>query len=249
MAVSSAPIMEADEKPEKAVLKEMEKESFEPPVLAALAYSVMRNTLLVHNPTHVLIERQRFRSMGSSHILEWTIRVNMLEAMFYAILHTLKMEGHWNGQVVPVAPGKVGPFWLDSEGIDVDKLAETAASSNTSLNTERKRKTRTAKLAKALNKGAKIDLVQNWLIAANRFHIDDPDVKELAVAYRKKWEAKPGTVKGSKRSPKTDASPVDVAEKMGKLDDLADSLLQGMAFIEWEKNKQQARVKGLDSLL
>jgi cruciform cutting endonuclease 1 len=36
---------------------------------------------------------------------------------------------------------------------------------------------------------------------------------------------------------------------MGKLDDLADCLLQGMAWIEWEENKRKALEHGVQALL
>jgi cruciform cutting endonuclease 1 len=241
IAVSSAPIPN-DDKSELA--SKVEKESFEPPVLSAAAFKLLRKTLLPHNPTHILIERQRFRSMGSPKILEWTVRVNMLESMIYAILLTLREEGAWNGTVVPIAPGKVGPFWLEGEEATsvASEEAETVESSPASMV---KTKTRNAKLAKALNKGAKIDLVRNWLAIGDRVGVDSPDVEALVKAYLDKWDKKPGGVKG-KRSAK-DA--VATIEKMGKLDDLADSLLQGMAFIQWEENKRIAREYGISSLL
>ena len=91
------------------------KESFSPATLCASAYKLLRKTLLPLNPTHVLIERQRFRSMGSKHILEWTVRVNMFESIIYAILCTLKEEGIWNGEVVGVLPGKVGQYWVNED--------------------------------------------------------------------------------------------------------------------------------------
>ncbi|OBT56328.1 hypothetical protein VE04_02457 [Pseudogymnoascus sp. 24MN13] len=241
IAVSSAPVPSNDK---SELATKVEKESFEPPVLSAAAFKLLRKTLLPHNPTHILIERQRFRSMGSPKILEWTVRVNMLESMIYAILLTLREEGAWNGTVVPIAPGKVGPFWLEGEEAATVALeeAETGESSPTSMV---KTKTRNAKLAKALNKGAKIDLVRNWLAIGDRVGVDSPDVEALVKAYLDKWDKKPGGVKGKR--PAKDA--IATIEKMGKLDDLADSLLQGMAFIQWEENKRIAREEGISSLL
>ncbi|KFX86839.1 hypothetical protein V490_08800 [Pseudogymnoascus sp. VKM F-3557] len=240
IAVSSAPVPNNDK---SELAAKVEKESFEPPVLSAAAFKLLRKTLLPHNPTHILIERQRFRSMGSPKILEWTVRVNMLESMIYAILLTLREEGAWNGTVVPIAPGKVGPFWL--EGEEATAALEEADTGETSPASKIKTKTRNAKLAKALNKGAKIDLARNWLAVGDRVGVDSADVEALVKAYLDKWDKKPGGVKG-KRPPK-DA--VATIEKMGKLDDLADSLLQGMAFIQWEENKRIAREEGISSLL
>lgn len=217
----------------------VEKESFEPHVLASAAYQLLHNTLLPYNPSHILIERQRFRSMGSSHILEWTIRVNMLESMIYAVLRTLQEEGVWSGTVVPIAPGKVGPFWL--EGEDQNSLIEKSISGG---KTESLKKVRNAKLAKALNKGAKIDLVRNWLASGDKVELGSTDVVALADAYAKKWDTKPGGPKG-RRAGKEVAT---TATKVGKLDDLADCFLQGMAFIQWERNKQIVRTKGIEAL-
>lgn len=43
--------------------------------------------------------------------VEWTLRVNMFEAMLYAALKTLGEQGLWRGSVFPVAPAKVSKFW------------------------------------------------------------------------------------------------------------------------------------------
>ena len=54
--------------------------------MAQIALNFIQTHILPQNPTHILIERQRFRSSSSPAILDWTIRVNTLEAMIYAIL-------------------------------------------------------------------------------------------------------------------------------------------------------------------
>jgi cruciform cutting endonuclease 1 len=191
------------------------KESFSPATLSATAYELMRNRLLLLKPTHILIERQRFRSMGSKHILEWTVRVNMFESILYGVLCTLKGEGIWDGSVEAIAPGKVGPFWIDEERED---------------------KVRKAKSAKAKNKGAKIDLVRQWLEGGDMMSLGNEEVEGVARAYRGKWDGKRVKAKEGE-------------EKMGKLDDLADSLLQGMAWTRWEENKRLALAIGIEALL
>jgi cruciform cutting endonuclease 1 len=236
IAVSSAPVLNS----ECDLKGKAEKESFEPLTLSAAAYNLLHKTLLPYKPTHILIERQRFRSMGSPRILEWTVRVNMLESMLYAILRTLQQEGLWKGIVVPIAPGKVGPFWLEEEGKPL--VEEIGKAEN---KPETKKKVRNAKLAKALNKGAKIDLVRNWLASSDKFELASEDVVALAEAYLEKWDRKPGGPKGKRAS--KDAAVI--VEKMGKLDDLADCLLQGMAFIQWEENKGIARHTGIEALI
>lgn len=203
------------------------KEAFDPQTLSAAAYTLLQKTLLPHNPTHVLIERQRFRSMGSPHILEWTVRVNMFESMLYAVLQTLKSEKMWDGKVVPILPGKVGPFWTEQvEGPESSK------------------KLRNTKNAKLLNKGLKIDLVEEWLETNHMVRLGTPEAESTAQAYMEKWHRLPGRAKG-----KTGLGPnKNAGGEMGKLDDLADSLLQGMAWLEWERNKKKVLKEGVDAL-
>jgi cruciform cutting endonuclease 1 len=210
------------------------KESFSPATLSMSAYELLRYTLLPHNPTHILIERQRFRSMGSKHILEWTIRVNMFESIIYAILRTLKEERTWDGEVVGVLPGKVGPYWLgdDDEG-QIEASGEVV---------KVHKKLRNPKSAKIRNKGLKMDLVRRWLEVGGVVELGNDDVEERARRYMQKWDRLPGGRKGVKRGEKTD-------EEMGKLDDLADCLLQGMAWIQWERNKRIALEEGVVALL
>ncbi len=242
IAVSSAPIPAQDVKPSSSV--PLKKEAFDPPTLSAAAYSLLKHTLLPHNPTHILIERQRFRSMGSPHILEWTVRVNMFESMLHAVLQTFKSENIWQGTVIPILPGKVGPFWIEgmsSPGADSAVLGDTSAG-----NAKRPReKVRKAKSAKLLNKGAKIDLVKNWLETNQMVSLGTPEVEQTAKAYMEKWHRLPGRKKGTSAA---SIGKAEVVEEMGKLDDLADSLLQGMAWIQWEKNKKQILKRGVEAL-
>jgi cruciform cutting endonuclease 1 len=228
IAVSSVPVPPEDVE----YLLPKSKEAFDPQTLSTAAYALLRHSLLPHNPTHILIERQRFRSMGSPHILEWTIRVNMFESMLYAVLQTLKSEKIWDGTVIPIAPGKVGPFWLES-GQDGGIPSQARA------------KLRNTKSTKLLNKGAKIDLVKSWLEARGKVTLGTSDAESTARAYLEKWHRLPGRAK-SKNVTKSDK--VGEVEAMGKLDDLADSLLQSMAWIQWEKNKREVLKNGVEAL-
>ncbi|KAE8453055.1 hypothetical protein EG329_012242 [Mollisiaceae sp. DMI_Dod_QoI] len=220
LAVSSAPKQSGD------IDTPPTKEAFDPATLSIAAYTLLRQRMLLEKPTHILIERQRFRSMGSKHILEWTVRVNMFESILYAVLCTLKEEGVWKGEVKAIQPGKVGPFWVD-EGKD-----------------EGEGKKRASKSPKVQNKGAKIDLVRKWLLDEDMVALGSESVKNIAKAYQEKWERLPGRAKG--RSKGAEESP---QEKMGKLDDLADCLLQAMAWVQWEENKRTALKYGVEALL
>ncbi|KUJ12029.1 mitochondrial putative cruciform cutting endonuclease 1 [Mollisia scopiformis] len=221
LAVSSAPRQSADTD------TPLEKEAFDPATLSSIAYKLLRERMLLEQPTQVLIERQRFRSGGSSHILEWTIRVNMFEAIIYAVLCTLEAEGLWKGEVKAIQPGKVGPFWVD------EWKAEAGVG-----------KKRSSLLAKTHNKGAKVDLVRRWLESGDVVVLGSESVQDMAKAYGEKWKRLPGRVKGKRKEVGESSQ-----EKMGKLDDLADCLLQVMAWVQWEENKRIALKHGVEALL
>ncbi|POS86427.1 hypothetical protein EPUL_003500 [Erysiphe pulchra] len=196
-------------------------EAFDPASMSATAYNLLREELLHDKPTHVIIEQQRFRSMGARHIFEWTIRVNMFEAILHGILCTLKAEGIWNGTVVSVAPSRVGPFWL---GQDNDK--------------------RSIKSVGFRNKRRKIDLVRSWLENDNSaVKLGNSEVLEIAERFMKSSTARSNKSKTDRDDGK------DISSNLAKLDDLSDSLLQGLAWIQWEENKRIALRHGVEALL
>ncbi|KAF7931004.1 uncharacterized protein EAE97_009213 [Botrytis byssoidea] len=236
--------------------KEKTRNEFTPSILSTAAYSLIRHTLLPLSPTHILIERQRFRSMGSKHILEWTIRVNMLESMLWATLRTLAEEKAWSGEVIEIAPRKVGSFWVEESGLlDGEE--------------EKFKKVRNTKEVKARTKGAKIDLVRGWLEAGekgngkSRNHLEmvqigSQQVREVKERYTTKWDRKAGRAKGFKVKSKArnnedkeeeDGIITEKEDEVGKLDDLADCLLQGMAWLKWQENKKRALEEGVEVLL
>ncbi|KAL6714943.1 hypothetical protein ACLMJK_007203 [Lecanora helva] len=208
------------------------KEVFDPATYSQYAFNLV-TTLLSgspNRPTDILIERQRFRSMGGSAVQEWTLRVNMFEAMIYAVLKTLAEKGAWQGNVFPVAPAKVSKFWLgEKEGSD-----EVGGGGSKSAKT----------------KTAKVQLVGRWLEerCAGGLPLDlRGKAKEIGTAYQEK------------RNGKRDRKPIvevvggssdgaAVSAELGKLDDLADCLLQGVAWIKWEKNRKLILSNGIDAL-
>ncbi|KAI9867231.1 MAG: hypothetical protein M1813_009509 [Trichoglossum hirsutum] len=207
---------------------ESTRETFEPHTFASLAYLLLAHTLLSFGPTLVLIERQRYRSAGSSAVQEWTVRVNMFEGMLYAVLHTLRAEGRWNGLVRGVAPGKVGGFWVGG----------TATS--------------TAKSAKWRNKTAKIDLVGKWLEAGGDgvLTVATDEANQTASAFLDRWKGKGKRRRrpGLKKTGDDDAGTIAAEDRLSKLDDLADCLLQGLAWVRWEENKHKIRAEGVTAL-
>lgn len=103
-------------------------ETFEPSEYAKKAYELMSTSLEMYRPHTVLIERQRYRSGGAAAVQEWTVRVNMLESMFHAVLHTLSQTSPslfplflsssnlQEFEVYSVSPKKVTQLWVQEEG-------------------------------------------------------------------------------------------------------------------------------------
>lgn len=202
------------------------KEAFDPATYSQYAHDFVTTLLKDLKPTHILIERQRFRSMGGSAVQEWTLRVNMFEAMIYAVLKTISESGLWKGVVHPIAPSKVSNFWISNKH---GARKEGPGSKN------------------AKTKTAKIELVAEWLKDGDRFEMKGA-AAQLGKAYLRKKTRKDSksSVKQTKLSgPQARAVAQDSVEK---LDDLADCLLQGMAWIEWEKNRRLIMAKGAEAL-
>lgn len=207
----------------------LEKDQWSPASMAGLTWNLVKNRVMTLDPlpTHILIERQRFRSGGAAAVQEWTLRVNTLEAMLHAVLRAHKEMGRWKGEVHSIAPGRVGPFWLQGADAAVDS-AEVVEETNGKAKGSQSKKS-----AKVRNKKAKIDLVGNWLDLDNIKLVGGAE--HTAQAYLKRWSKK---TRG-----------VSSAEDFTKLDDLADSLLQGMAWIKWEDNIKLLATDGPEAFL
>lgn len=201
----------AETSSEEAV-KSTAKEAFDPLTFAQYAYDFVTNYILPKKPSQILIERQRFRSMGGSAVQEWTLRVNMFEAMIYATLKAFSEQRLWHGSVYPVAPSKVSKFWLGND--DQSEKLSTTKSSKTKL--------------------AKIALVGDWLSARQLFELQGA-AADMARAYRAKLG---GRGRKAKFNQTAIAEGDHVHLDVGKLDDLADCLLQAMAWIQWENNRK-----------
>ena len=232
---SSKPKQAGDPVPKKAnteversekVTKSNPKEAFDPATYSQYAYDLVAALLKDLIPTHILIERQRFRSMGGSAVQEWTLRVNMFEAMIYAVLKTFSERGIWKGNVHPIAPSKVSNFWITNKQAAVKEGSGSQS---------------------AKTKSAKIDLVAEWLQDGGHFEMRGAAAR-LGQAYLRKKTRKDckSSVKQKKLSEsKTQTVAQDSVEK---LDDLADCLLQGMAWIKWENNRRLIMAKGAEAL-
>ena len=202
------------------------KEAFDPATYSQYAYDLVTTLLTELEPTHILIERQRFRSMGGSAVQEWTLRVNMFEAMIYAVLKTFSERGVWQGTVYPIAPSKVSNFWITNKQ---GTLNERPGSKS------------------AKTKTAKIDLVTEWLEDGRRFELKGA-AAQLGEAYLKKKTRKDSKSMVKQMTSSGSEGPVVAQESLGKLDDLADCLLQGMAWIKWEENRRWIMAEGAEAL-
>jgi len=109
---------------EKTADADEEVDVYSLPVLSQTAYRFIQNTVLNDSPDIILIERQRWRSASSPAIQQWTVRVNTLEAMLWAILETLRTQRLTNTsrpkievrkrdyEVQGVDPKRVGMYWI-----------------------------------------------------------------------------------------------------------------------------------------
>ncbi|KAJ5193976.1 DNA-binding SAP [Penicillium cf. griseofulvum] len=283
---ATLPIGTAEDLPVKIAKSAKEENLYYPDIYAANAYTLITSLMAAYRPTHVLIERQRFRSGGASAVLEWTLRVGLMEGMLYAVLQTLRQER--GGDVADlivrgIEPSRVVRYWLEGgSGSLVPEKGEVDEKSKI----PGKEKKPTAREVKK----AKIDLVGRWLSATmqntnacpdtdggikklelgiaanNKIVLADksvsPALHDVASAYMRKWQGQTQTkkAKGKKGSLKNGShalSPVssqsdmrdDVAAvDLGKLDDLADCLLQGVTWVEWEIMRERIAKGGIEAL-
>ena len=181
------------------------KESFEPIDYAGYAYTFLRGIIDQHKPTHILIERQRFRSGGQAAVQEWTIRVGVFEGMLYAVLRTLAEQKLHDCEVVPILPVQVNQYWMGQP-------SETSVKPDGRIQ------------AKAM-KQHKIKLVGN-LLEESEVRSTQMSLSPAALRTKDAFLAK---LKGLKSREKE--------HEFKKLDDLSDCFLQGLAWVNWQRNR------------
>lgn len=229
---------------------------YSPSQLSKVAYSLAAE-FVKHEPDVILIERQRFRSGGAPAIQEWTVRVNMLESMLWASLEAMR-HGHRGievagfPEVIEINPRRIGSFWL-AEGRE--GRITPADLSVQMEGTKKKEDTATSLKAKrSLEKKDKIALAGSWLQLDSQL-AHDPKLNHLAslmrpltgtsssLATRKRKGSLIGTHSYEKSVSTAELSDtaqrLEVLTKPGKLDDLADCLVQGVTFALWEENRRR----------
>lgn len=129
----------------------------------------------------------------------------MLEAMLYATLFTLKQQGVWTGEVVPINPAKVGKYWLSGK-------SEKGKKSDT------KTKAKKMEVVRGMVRdGWGVQLPEE----SGESGIPEGDIEKIRLEKKKGLLNKSGDLR-----------------KGGKFDDLADCLLQGLAWCRWQENRR-----------
>ena len=274
-SMSEQRIAEAEDHDNKRTKRKIGKRkgnfSFTLPAYAARAYAVLDSLLEKHQPTHVLIERQRFRSVGSSAVQEWTLRVGIFEAMLHATLHTYRKrellrnqssQEHQSPAATPlvfvVEPQRVLRYWRLVTG------------STTLGKSEKGIIAYPEKLSPDHVKRTKVDLVAKWLrdnmeAEAYTAHHEDEyrgqsaddeevkipmrvsknrEIREMVDAYLDRLTDGIKTVRGKRT--RGNGKITSRPEGVDKLDDLADCVLQGVAWWEWQVNRYRIK-DGVDS--
>ncbi|KAL4819135.1 T-complex protein 11-domain-containing protein [Aspergillus spinulosporus] len=250
-----------------------DRSPFSLPIYATHAHSIVSALLARYKPTHVLIERQRFRSGGGSAVQEWSLRVGVFEGMLWATLHSLRMnqdqsqnqaEQHTAApKVISIEPARVGRFWAPptSSPSGCGVRAPAAAGSDKGKLKEKKN-TSDSRQGKKL----KIDLVGSWLERDIFLTGHGPTVQLWIDAYMSKWKKTPKSRQRTKSKirkkakstdsdsssdcgTRADASTVEPGIDLAKLDDMADCLVQGVTWLEWEGMKEKIVREGIGGVV
>lgn len=247
-------------------------------VLSRTAYSFIQKPVLEVNPDIILIERQRWRSASSAAIQQWTVRVNTLEAMLWAVLETTRAQRRNNSlkkvevaaerdfEVFGVDPKRVGQYWLT---LHAKAMAEKRADILPINGDDGVKATKKEPRSKA-EKKAKIAILRSWLTGETASTAPTTPKSTPAIAFtigpgavlarealrlptprstQKRKKAKAGDEIASG----TDDE-VGKGQQIKKLDDITDCFLQAAAWVAWESNRVPLmavweRRKGKDSIL
>lgn len=214
---------------------------YSPPVMAAVAARLVRDRLLPLAPSHILIERQRFRSGGAAAVLEWTVRVNSLEAMLHGIFAARQLAEYDSGQtslesVQAVSPRRVAQFVV--RGGLAGRLPSSVSVP---------RKATKEKDIKDIKEALVATILRSDGGESSRLlsHDADSHVSDMVAAYLARWDAKQKkTRKKTKGSAQSQPRIL-----LSKIDDLADCIAQGLVWLEWVQNTKALRDKGAEFLL
>lgn len=228
----------------------LDNDAFSPAALSALTVDLIKTHLLPLRPTHVLIERQRFRTGGAAAIFEWTLRVNTLEAMLHAGFAALDWEGGeggagekgsgsglWRGRVHSVLPRAVVGFMFPSgEGVGEDGGEEGKG----------KKKVGSGAAYQVL-KRKKVDVLGRLLGEKGGLVLPEKgQASEMTRLFLAALEKR--GQRGGRRKTAAGGEEGEVEELVTKMDDLSDAVLQGMVWLQWQRNLE-ALIKERPELL
>lgn len=207
--------------------KPAEPDKYVPSSYASAAYHFITDIFTKFDPTHILIEQQRFRSGGSSAVTEWTIRVGLFEGMLHAVLQTLREERKDRIRlqaVSAISPARTARFWLGASGGMSGALGK-------------------GKIAGREGKQAKVDIVgKSFLSSADQLvETGAGQARAMEAAFLEKWYATSKTaraLKGHKQMAPSKSGGGVREPKQAKLDDLADCLLQAIAWLRWQRMRE-----------
>jgi len=230
--------------------------------LSKTAYSLIKNTILAGSPDIILIEKQRWRSGGGSAVQQWTLRVNTLEGMLWAVLQTIYAQRLEKAASAPTAaklyevfsadPKRVGQYWLTRAAGRLAEGDEEVVKPNEGNENEAATPKKTLNRSKA-EKKVKIALLRSWLTAtpASTASVTQDTVPGITFSFAPDAENTRQallSISTSKRRKKAKDESNDVVpatavagSALKKLDDVTDCFLQAAAWVSWESNRLQLR--------
>jgi cruciform cutting endonuclease 1 len=246
-----------------------DQDPFSLAVLSRTTHRLVTQEILSYEPDIILIEKQRWRSGGGSAILQWTVRVNTLEAMLWAILEAQKGSAHIDAhrhstntrrdyEVFAIDPKRVGHYWLEQHARAVAERTKSKGNTLTSQPSEEENRGKKISRSKA-EKKAKISLLRSWLAinpasSAPSTPLSSPEItftfdpatepiRQAIHAPLKKPRQKKSAKKEATSEPQ--GIPAELAidtipdAELNKLDDVTDCFLQAAAWVAWELNRMQ----------
>ncbi|CUS24893.1 LAQU0S21e00826g1_1 [Lachancea quebecensis] len=207
----------------------MQKMQFTPKHMTLLAQK-LTEVLTMCSTDAFVIERQRTRTMGSANVPDPILKVNALEYSLYAFLHckmlysgsAKTLDRQLDYIVESSDPKKMTEYWCNS--IPVEKLLDPARGAGSP-------KAKLKPNSSALSKMLKITLVKSMLLERKtpKFEISGSLNSSLSsLVPAKKFSL---------------FELLGLGETAGKSkeDDLADSLLHGLAWLQWTKTFEELK--------
>ncbi|EMR09886.1 hypothetical protein PNEG_01649 [Pneumocystis murina B123] len=191
------------------------KKAYNPSKFSFLAYQLAKSLLKKFKPQTILIERQRCRTRGKNVVQEWIIKINIFENMLHSIFRCFKEEMIWNDQeadILSIDPAKISSFWFEKNNI-LMKNFPINHNLPMPIDSKDKKPSYLSKTSTLRSKKEKIEIINSWLKAGSIFDFRNTQITAKDFISKKKEK-----------------------DKL-KIDDLADSLLQGISWIIWEQNK------------